>query len=139
MSAEILRRVVMDRRCTDSLRFFGSDLLLLIGCHLRRRVAHLNLGAHFLQASSKLFNLFLQLLHFAVLFEKLIEQHRIYLIVTNAVRLSFFVAHYEIGIYLFHILGHKSQLACACRINLLSVRKITGLSENNPSLACCIG
>jgi hypothetical protein len=59
--------------------------------HVRRRPARFNLCAHFLQARSKRFNSLLlarnarlQFLDFAMLFEKLVEQHCVHRIVTNA-------------------------------------------------------
>ena len=49
---------------------------LIIHDCLRCGLAHFDLRAHFLHARSKHFNLLLELLDFAVLFEKLIEQDR---------------------------------------------------------------
>ena len=43
-------------------------------------------------------------------FEKLVEQHRVHLLVAHAVGLSIFVAHDQVGVYLFHFLGHKAKL-----------------------------
>src|SRR5215469_13223929 len=63
------------------------------------------------------------LLYGLVLFEELIEQHRIHLVVTHAVRLAFFVAHHQVGIHLFYLLGDESELGYLCRINLLFVTK----------------
>jgi hypothetical protein len=57
--------------------------LLTIQHRLRCRFARLKLCAHFLQASSELFDLFLQLLHLLMLFE-LVEQHRVDLLVAHA-------------------------------------------------------
>src|SRR5262249_8502494 len=56
-----------------------------------------------------------------MLFEKLVEQHRIHLVVAHTVRFSFLVAHDEVRIDLFDILGDESELRCACRIKLLLV------------------
>ena len=53
--------------------------------HLRRRFARFKVCAHFLQASKRC-NLFLQFLDFTVLFEKLIEQHRVHHFIANGVR-----------------------------------------------------
>src|SRR5438477_8481817 len=65
------------------------------------------LCAHLLEARGKRFNLLLLLsrtrfhcLNFAMLFEKLVEQHCVHLLVTNAVGFSFLVAYYEGGIHL---------------------------------------
>src|SRR6267142_1291078 len=64
-----------------------------------------------------------QFLDFVVLLEKLLEKHRVYLIVTNTVGFSLFVAHNEIGIHLFHVFSHQTKLLCAPRIDLLLVIK----------------
>src|SRR6267154_1743106 len=56
-----------------------------------------------------------------MLFEKLVEQHRVHLVVAHAVRFSFLVAHHKVGIYLFYIFGYKAQLRGASWINLLLV------------------
>src|SRR5437773_7167408 len=81
----------------------GRAALLIVEDHLRRRAAHLDLRAHPLQARSKRFNLLLLVrvsrlevllqlrdgrflfLHCAVLFEKLVEQHRIHSFVAHSV------------------------------------------------------
>ena len=66
---------------------------------LRRRMVRLDLRAHFLQSRSKGVNLllltcnsrlevFALLFDFAVLFEKLVEQHRIHRFVANGVNLA---------------------------------------------------
>ena len=120
------------------LLLFGGAALGIVD-HLRRRFARFKLCAHFLQARSKRFNLLLLLCYGRfqsdrrflfrvisvpapfVLFEELIEQHRVHLVVAHAVGLSFLVAHHQVGIHLFYVLGHKSELRCACRINLLLV------------------
>ena len=64
------------------------DAALGIVDHLRCRFARLKLCAYFLQARSKFFNLLLQLLHFAVLCEEFVEQHRVHLVVAYAVDLK---------------------------------------------------
>jgi hypothetical protein len=48
-------------------------LLLIVVDHLRRRLCQLKLVAHLLQTRSELFNLFLQVLHFTVFFEELVQ------------------------------------------------------------------
>ena len=55
-----------------------------------------------------------------MLFEKLIEQHRIHRIVADRVRLAVGISHNQIAIYLFHLLSHESKLQGAMRINALS-------------------
>jgi len=52
---------------------------------------------------------FPRFLDFAMLFEELIEQHRVHLIVAHAVGLSIFVAHDEIRIHPGHFLGDKAN------------------------------
>src|SRR5947209_5623191 len=51
-----------------------------------------------------------------MLFEKLVEQHRVHCLVAHAVGLAFFVAHQEIRIHFFHVLGHQSELWNALRV-----------------------
>ena len=48
-------------------------LLLIVVDHLRRRLSQLKLVAHLLQTRSELFNLFLQVLHFTVFSEELVQ------------------------------------------------------------------
>ena len=57
----------------------------------------------------------------AMLLKELIEQHRVHLVVADAVGLSFLITHDEIGIHPLHVLGYNSQLTFACRINLFLV------------------
>ncbi len=45
-----------------------------------------------------------------MLFEELVEQHCVHLVVTHAVGLSFLVAHYQVWIHFFHVFGHQSKL-----------------------------
>jgi hypothetical protein len=72
--------------------------LLTIGNGLRRGFAQFHLSAHFLDCHSKRFDLFLEarnsrslLLHRVVLFEELVEQHRVDLLVADCQRVSFVV------------------------------------------------
>ena len=58
-----------------------------------------------------------------MLFEKLVDQHRVHLIIAYAVWLSVLVMHHQVRIDLFHILRDESELLCAGRINLLLVSK----------------
>ena len=80
--------------------------LVIAVCHLRCGPARFKLCAHFLKASSKRFNLFLQLLNSQVLFEELVEQHRVHRLVAHTVRLAFVIASNQIGIHFFDFLGH---------------------------------
>src|SRR4051812_41313655 len=82
--------------------------LLTIQRRLRRGFAQFKLCAHFLQSRSKRGNLFLLLcnsrglllqfltlfLYCAVLFQKLVEQHRVHCVVTDGVWLSLFVVYH---------------------------------------------
>jgi hypothetical protein len=86
------------------------------------------LRIHFLQATSKRFNLLLEahnhgflLLVLSVLFEKLVQQHRVYLVVADAVRFSFFVSDHQIGIYLFYFLCNQAELRRAFGIEVFLV------------------
>ena len=56
-----------------------------------------------------------------MLFKKLVEQHRVHLVIAHAVGLSFLVADYKVRIHLLYILSHESELRFACWINLFLV------------------
>src|SRR6266487_2647461 len=56
-----------------------------------------------------------------MLFEKLIEQHRVHLVVAHAVSVSFFITHHQVSLHLFHLFGHKSELRCTRCIDFLLV------------------
>ncbi len=49
-------------------------------------------------------------LHGAVLFEKLIEQHRVHCFVAHGVNLALRVFDDQIGIDLFNVLSHQAKL-----------------------------
>ena len=68
-------------------------------------------------------NLFLLLLHFAMCFQEFVEQHRVHLVVTYAVGLSIFVAHDQIRIYVFYLLGDEAKLRDSLGINFVLVAK----------------
>ena len=68
----------------------------------------------------KLRNGCFQFLHLAMLFEKLIEQHRVHRFIAHGVRFSFFVAGHQIGVHLLHLLGHEAELRDTLRVKLLS-------------------
>src|SRR5437773_11165604 len=106
--------------------------------HVRRRPARFNLCALFLQARSKRFNSLLlarnarlQFLDFAMLFEKLVEQHCVHRIVTNAIGLPLLVATHQLGINLFYFLCDQPKLWDALRINLLLVAEGDRLETEN--------
>src|SRR5437879_2229107 len=89
---------------------------------------HFKLGAHFLQARSKRFNLFLLardsrllFLILAMLLQKLVKQHRVHLLISNAVGFSFFVAHHQITVYFLYLFGYQPKLENPLRITLLFV------------------
>ena len=78
---------------------WGSAALLIVVDHLRRGFGHFNLGAHFLDLRRLLFELrrqrinpFFLFLHLAMLFEELVEQHRIHGFVTHGIDLPLIVA-----------------------------------------------
>src|SRR6266404_7054508 len=52
-----------------------------------------------------------------MLFEELVKQHRVHRVVADAVRFSFVVAHYQIRVHFFNLLGHQSELRDALRID----------------------
>src|SRR5215470_9935260 len=60
-------------------------------------------------------------------FEKLIKYHRVDLFVTYAVDSAFFVADYEITIYLLYLFRYQAELQCANRINFLLIAKGNGV------------
>ena len=76
------------------------------------RFAQFKLCAHFLEAGSKSVNLFLELLDFAVLFEKLVEKHRVHCVLANAVDLAILVANYEVWIDCSDLFGQQPKLRC---------------------------
>jgi hypothetical protein len=60
-------------------------------------------------------------LYLTVLFQKLIKQHRVHLIIADAVRFSFLIAHNQLRIDFCHFFGHKTELRSARRISFLLV------------------
>src|SRR5439155_17024904 len=84
--------------------------------HLLCRLAEFNLITYFLDLRRLLFdscgkrcNLVLELLHSAMLFEELIEQHRVHHFVVHALRLAFSIARHEIGVHLCHFLSNEAK------------------------------
>ena len=59
--------------------------------------------------------------HLAMLFKELVEHHRVHRVVAHGVRFSFFIAHHQIGIHLFNILGDEAKLRDALGVKLLLV------------------
>ena len=74
-----------------------------------------------------------------MLLEEFIEQHGVHLIVANTVGFTFFVAHDQIRIPLVDVFGHKSELRCACRINVFLVAERHRPKSKEASLALSIG
>ena len=62
-------------------------------------------------------------------FEKLVEQHGVDLLVADRVRRALLVANDQVGIYLFHFLGHQPKLRDALRIDLLFVAECDWLQR----------
>src|SRR5262245_60430095 len=109
---------------TTALCFGWLTGLAIIQDGLRRGFTEFKLRGHFLDLRCVflehvshgcvllllLRHSFLQRFHFAVLFQKLVEQHRVHRLIANAVNFSLSVTNYEIGVDLFHILSHKAEL-----------------------------
>ena len=68
-----------------------------------------------------------QLLYFAVLLEKLVEQHCVYCFVAHGERFPLVVADNQIRIYFFYVLSHQPELRCGLRIDFLLVAERNGL------------
>jgi len=64
-----------------------------------------------------------------VLFEELVEEHRVHLVVTHAVGFSFFVAYHQVTIYLLHFFSYEPALRCAFWVNLLLVAESDGFKR----------
>ena len=62
-----------------------------------------------------------------MLFEKLVEQHRVHRVVAHGVGLSFFIAHDQIRIHFFNLLSYKSELRCARGVDRLPVMEGNGV------------
>jgi hypothetical protein len=56
----------------------------------------------------------LKFLYLAVLFEKLIEQHRVHRVVAKGVNLALLIAHYQILTHVRRIFGDQAKLPSAC-------------------------
>ena len=74
-----------------------------------------------------------------MLFEKLVQQHRVHRVVTDGVNFPVLVAHDQRGVHLFHILSHETELRCTAGIERGFITKVTGLSPRIASLALSIG
>ena len=97
------------RHGTDSLRrvgrsLFGFSLPALSPLPRGRSSQILTLRLSFL------------VLRFAVLFEELVEQHRVHRVVAHGVDLAVVIAHHQIGIHLGYFLGDQAELRLlSCR------------------------
>src|SRR5947209_2713991 len=56
-----------------------------------------------------------------MLFEKLIEQHRVHRFIADGVRFSLLVTGHQVGIHLLHLLSHQPELWDGFRIKLMLV------------------
>jgi len=107
---------------------------------LRGCLVQFELRTHLLQPRSQCFKLLLllrngrsQFVHCAVLFEKLVEQHRIDGVVADGVRLSLFIGQHQGGIYLGDFFSNQTKLREV--LNVALVVKRYGLSDRIASLA----
>src|SRR5882724_2576714 len=57
-----------------------------------------------------------------MLFEKLIQQHRVHRVVAHDVDLAFVVAHHQVGVYLGHLLSDQAKLRCTGVVGLVMER-----------------
>jgi len=95
----------------------------------------LKLCAHFLNLRRLLFQFFFESLHFllllcddrslvlhcAMLFKELIEQHRVYCFIGHRVGLAALVANHQIWVHFFNFLGNETELRSALRVDLFFV------------------
>src|SRR5262245_46899954 len=118
----------VSRRPRSFARYAAEDItkkqlaLIRVFDHSRRPV-HFQLRANLLKASSENFDLLLlfqhscfQLLHFAMLFEKFVKQHRVHVIVAHAERFALLIANYQLWIHFRHFLSDQTKALCARRI-----------------------
>ena len=66
-----------------------------------------------------------------MLFEELVEQHRVDCVIADAERFSFFVAHHQIGIHYLDIFGDKSEAQGTARLDLGFVAETHRLKRVN--------
>ena len=80
---------------------------------------------------SELFNLFLQLLHFAVLLERLVEQHRVYLRHRNKEpTFPFATTSHQIRTYPFYVLCNEAKAERKASVQSpLYIRKLAGVES----------
>ncbi len=82
-------------------RTTSTALQLIIAYNARRRISYLNPSSHLLQPNGQRFDLLLLLLHcglkglyLAMLFQELVEQHRVHRVVAHGAGLPIFVMNY---------------------------------------------
>jgi hypothetical protein len=99
---------------------------LFIRDHFWRWLARFELGAHFLNLSGLLFHncyksfdfllllkvVRFQFLNFPVLFEELIEQHRVHRIIAHSPKLTVLAVYDQIAIYLLYVFRNQTKLRC---------------------------
>ena len=56
-----------------------------------------------------------------MLFQELVQQHRIHRFVAHSVRLALIVASYQSGVDLFHLFSHEAKLRDAIGVKLVLV------------------
>ncbi len=106
---------------------------MIIHNRLWSRAAHLDLRAHFLHRRSKRLNLllllcesrleiFALLFDFAVLFEELVEQHRVHRFVADSVDLAAFIADHQVRINLGDFLGDQTKFGPVRLVSFCSGR-----------------
>ena len=64
-----------------------------------------------------------------MLFEKLVEQHRVHCVVANGLQFPIAIASYQIGIYFFYLLSNQAKLRDPLRIELFFVTKGDGVKR----------
>ncbi len=104
----------------------ARSALLIVQNGLRWGPAHFKLCIHFLQARSKRFNLFLLacdscalFLVLSVLFQKLIQQHRVHCVVPHGIDFAVLIAHHQVGVHLGYFLGNQTELRRAFAVALV--------------------
>ena len=61
-----------------------------------------------------------------MLFQELVEQHRVHRFVAHGLGFSFFIAHDQVGIHFFNLLGNQAKLRDPLGIELFFVTEGDG-------------
>jgi hypothetical protein len=77
--------------------------------------------------------------HSLVLFQEFVQQHRIHCLVPHGIDFAILIAHDQLRIYLFYLLGYQPKLRNALGIYLLLVTEGDRLERRSASLASFIG